>query len=359
MESLDSSAALIENLSDPHISPPITTQPETSVQGNFTLRSQIFRKKVTTFLPFKQRKTPPRAEEWIGNLANILIPPPGDIERLGALQEDWAIKTNSRGSCPLLHTLYYEGRAQSAWDPMPEEMLAGYLEMIAGLPYSFADIVEEYLPGVFNPIRKASLSATEPLAFPPWYPKPILIAACVFAERRILNDPRVTEEDSEDEDSDDENTYPNNLWAAPASAGAALYNQYADLGSDTESEISFTSPDSPCTIPDSFSDSDGASICSDNSESASSISDDSDVASMWDTDFDSASTCTDFSDNCQEIVNAAAEASEGDSDDSDDADNSEGDSMNSRTWEVGVIIQRFQEMQEELERHGLELHSYI
>lgn len=71
---------------------------------------------------------------------------------------------------------------------MPEEMLVGYLETIARIPNSFQEIVEEYLPGVFEPIREDWLKrerfpdSINPPGPPRWYPMPILVAACILAE---------------------------------------------------------------------------------------------------------------------------------------------------------------------------------
>lgn len=65
-------------------------------------------------------------------------------------------------------------------------MLKSYLKTIAMISYGFTDIVEEYLPGVFDPIRMEKWSR--------WYPKPIIVTACVFAEWRILRDSRTAGE---------------------------------------------------------------------------------------------------------------------------------------------------------------------
>lgn len=97
----------------------------------------------------------------------------------------------NRRCCPMLPTLYYDGRAQSAWDPLPKEILIGYLETVAKIPYSFQDIVEEYLPGVFDLNRREDTTGLSPSTR--WYPKPTLVAACIFAEDRILGNPRITE----------------------------------------------------------------------------------------------------------------------------------------------------------------------
>lgn len=265
---------------------------------------------------------PPRAKEWIEHLGDVPIPPRGDVDSLGMLELDWGLRANHRGSCPMLHTLFINGKAQSAWDPMPQEALVEYLETISKIPYSFSDIVEEYLPGVFDPIRPDPTS-------PRWYPKPILVAACVFAERRILQDPRTTDE--EDSDSDDGAAYPNIV-------GATLHNRFSRWDqSDTDSTISCPSSIGPDASDVSDSDnedahSDRASTCSDGS------------ACSYYSDLDSVSSCSDYSD---EFKSGSSDCSDCDADDSEcDAD----------AWDVKSITVEFQQAMNELERRGLELH---
>lgn len=300
-----------------HLSVP--PQPETLVQEGFNLRSQLFRKKPRTFLPFKQRKMPPRATEWIEHLGDAPIPPRSDdVESIGMLELDWVIKANHRGSCPLLHTLFVNGKAQSAWDPMPQEALVEYLETISQIPYSFPAIVEEYLPGIFDPIR------ADPTGPPRWYPKPILVAACLFAERRILNDPRTTDEDSDDDDDEVYRT----------TVGANLYNRFSRWDqSDTESVSSCAR-----SIPDSPSDdeSDRAST----SSSCSFYSSCSSCSSCSSSDFDLPDLKPTFSDD-------------------DPADPAAGPERDSDEWDVKSINLEFVQAMDELERRGLELHSEI
>ena len=94
----------------------------------------------------------------------------------------------------------------------------------------------EYLPGVFDPIRRYGFSnTTDAPTSPRWYLNPILIATCIFAERRILGDPRTIDGDPDDEDSYDEDS--EDGLAYSNLVGACLYNRYADLDSDTESNI--------------------------------------------------------------------------------------------------------------------------
>lgn len=367
MESSGISAIPVQDRSQPQNPPSLRPPPETLVQESFTLRSQLFRRRPRTFLPFKQVKTPPRAEEWIENLGDVPVPSTDDA---GILEQDWAIKTNSRGSCPLAHTLYYDGKAQSVWDPMPEEMLIGYLEILATIPYTFVDIVEEYLPGVFDPVRGyGSSDTTDGPTSPRWYPKPILIAACIFSERRILSDPRTIDGDSEDGDSNDEDS--ENGLAYPNLVGACLYNRYADVDSDTESNISYTGSISRSTASNLDFGSDSGSI-SDDSESDSDS--DSDGASVWDSDSDSGSTCTEYSevsgpdttkpreDPGGNLDDAAVISDEvaGNSDDiADGLDDGASDLEDSSNWFTGSIDREFRELQSELERCGLELYSYI
>lgn len=345
MESLNHSAIRVEDtlpLNDDSVTP----QPETLAPENLFLRSQLFRKKLKAFLPFKQETMPPRAEEWIRNLGDVPIPPTGNIERLGTLQLDWAIKSNHRGSCPLLHTIFYNGRAQSAWDPMPEEMLIEYLETISKIPYSFSDIVEEYLPGVFDPIRTRKSLDTHTSSC--WYPKPIVIAACVFAERRILSDPRTEhldegydagcDEDS-NQNSDDEDTNPNLVVVN-------LCNQNADLDqSDTESSSSYATSIRPNTGSDSVSGSDGGVR----------------ISHQPDSDSDSARPCLDGLDTCLEGECTRTDYSECSSDNIITSENpdTEGDSDDSGHWDVLSIYLEVQQAQDELKRRGLELRCYI
>lgn len=341
-------------------STPVLVQPETLGRENFNLRSQLFRRHPKTFLPFQQRHMPPRAEEWIDNLGDALIPLTGDMESLGTMQVDWAMRTKSRGSYPMLHTLYYHRKAQSIWDPMPEEMLKGYLEVLASIPYGFDDIIAEYLPGIFDPIRAPF---TDPPVPRRWYPKPILIAACIFAERRILNDPRTLAWGS-DEDSDSGEGFQRDVRP-----GAYLSKTYGDQ-SDAESDIASICsilPDSDrsrnpwleAVTSDSDSDSDRASTCFD-----------------WsDDDSDGASDCTEYSDRGPDIVKTSPddrveypevdEIPEEDenleevddaAEDYEDFDVDQDSDL--ETWRVESIHLYFTQMEYELERRGLEMRPY-
>lgn len=84
-----------------------------------TLRSQLFLQTPRIFLPFHQPTPPPLAEEWLHHLTNAPTPPTGNLNSWGTLQLDWRNHTKSHGSCPMLHTIFHDGKAQSAWDPMP------------------------------------------------------------------------------------------------------------------------------------------------------------------------------------------------------------------------------------------------
>lgn len=322
-----------------------------SAEETFTLRSQLFRKKTKTFLPFKQQKMPPRADEWIGNLGDAPVPPTGDVGSLGSLQLEWGIRAMNRGSCPMLHTVCYNGRAQSAWDPMPKEMLVGYLEVIAEIPYSFQEIVEEYLPGVFDPIRRDDATGLPPSTR--WYPKPILVAACIFAERRILSDPR-TEQVSDDEyDTDDEESEGEDAFSSIGWPGANLVNRFARLDeSDDESDTSesdsiflrtsVSAPDGFMSNPyDSYSDSDEGSIFS------------ADLGS----DLDSVSTCSDDFESHPEVSKSSPHGNPGDSDDN--SDESDDDSDDSNSWDVWDVNLDFQRAMDELVGRGLEFYSSL
>lgn len=103
------------------------------------------------FLPFTQCRIPPRAEEWMSGLGDVPVPNVDHSDSLGTLEIYWVVKTHSPGSCPMI---FHNGKAQSVWDPMPEDMLIEYLDTIANIPYHFRNIVDEYLPRVFDPIRR-------------------------------------------------------------------------------------------------------------------------------------------------------------------------------------------------------------
>lgn len=367
MESLENSAGLVENSSQPQNHASVPAQPETLAGGNFNLRSQLFRKQAKTFLPFKQRKMPPRAEEWFGNLADVPIPTPADAEALGFLELDWGMRAVIRGACPMLHTICFKGRAQSVWDPMPEELLVGYLETIARIPNSFPDIVEEYLPGVFEPIRgERSPDSINSPGQPRWYPKPILIAACIFAERRILSDPRATnwsdDEDSDYEDSDDEDAYLRETWP-----GTTLYNWYANLDeSDNESDSSYHGSIDLSTGLDGLF---GSSVYSNSDSDTYSVSDSASTSYHSDSDLasDSASTCSDDPDcspdsyeKSSNNLNNASASSDNSSEDytipsDDDTDSADDDTNGSDEWAMESINQAFVEAYHELLRRGLEL----
>ena len=284
---------------------------------------------------------PTRAEEWIGNLGDVPIPPMDNIERLGTFYIDWAIKSKHRGSCPLLHTIFYKGRAQSAWDPMPEEMLIKYLKTISKIPYSFSDIVEEYLPGVFDPIRSRRSLGT--YTSPCWYPKPIIIAACVFAESRILSDPRTENLDEEydvncyensNQYSDDRDTNPNIAVVNPSNQ-----NVYLDQ-SNTESSSSYSSSMRSNTGFDSVPASNSGIRTSHqpdhNSDSARPCLD------GLNTSPEGECTCTDYTE-CSSDYKITSDSPETD-----------GDSDESSHWDVLSIYLEVQQVQDELERRGLE-----
>lgn len=361
MASRNDSATPDVDPSQPQQFPSVPIQPETLKQENFNLRSQLFRKNSRTFLPLIQRKKPPRAEEWIGSLGDVPISPMcDDCDKWGSMHLDWRIKKNHCGSCPMLHTLSYHGRAQSVWDPMPKEMLIWYLETIAKIPYSFADIVEEYLPGVFDPIRRESPpNTTQPTTSPRWYPMPILNAACIFAEQRIINDPRTTdwlEEDFVDVDSDVGGDHPNTSRVALNSVGAVLYSRYADL--DTQSDI-----ESVCSITEltrlanGLNFSTGSDSSSDHSDSHSdSLCSCSDYS---DSDLDGANTYPEYSDTWPEIFNNPSDNSEGWPQIFNPSDNFENDSNHSNGWDLGSINMEIQEAQLELERRGIEPYMTI
>lgn len=361
MESLESSARPVENPPRPQNDASAPAQPENLAGEIFNLRSQLFRKKAKTFLPFKQRKMPPRAEEWIGNLADVPIPPQPDAEELGNLELGWGMRRMIRGACPMLHTIYFQGRAQSAWDPMPDEMLVGYLETLAKIPNSFPDIVEEYLPGVFEPIRgERSLDSITPPGSPRWYPKPIIVAACIFAQRRILSDPRTTkrlDEDPDDDDSDYEDSDDEDASTRSRSPGTTLYNRYANLDeSDNESDSSYHGSIRLRTrLGHLFSSSVYSISDSDTRYSASDSASTSDH-SRSDSASDSASTCSDDSDcnpgshkTSSDNLDDASASSDSSSEGSDD------DTYGPDEWTIEIIEQAFLEADYELLQRGLEL----
>ncbi|MCJ1427154.1 hypothetical protein MMC29_005057 [Sticta canariensis] len=278
----------------------------------------------------------------------------------------------------MIHTLVYNRKAQSAWDPMPEDMRKEYLDIIAKIPFSFLDIVEEYLPGVFDPIRRHP-DAIGPLPMLRWYPKPILIAAAVFAERRILDDSRVTQtldedsnwnysDDHSDEDSDEDSDERSNEDSGEYSGEHSDDN--SDENSDdryADSNIVGTNLDRRSANRDLYnryvfgdqSDSESNSSCnasirpniglnSDNYSggSASTCADFSDSASHSD---GGASTCADFSNSYPDNVIISLEDADGDSEDGD------GDLNGSSDWDMLTINQEFQVAQDELEQHGFEI----
>ncbi|MCJ1463108.1 hypothetical protein MMC07_001713 [Pseudocyphellaria aurata] len=327
---------------------PSTSTAMESRRRTFNLRSQLFRRRPRTFLPFNQHKTPSRAEEWIDNLGEVPVPSADHNDSSGTLEVYWLVKTQSPGSFPMMHTLFHNGKAQSVWDPMPEDMLIEYLDTIANIPYDFQNIVEEYLPRVFDPIRRGlSTNRADAPAPRRWYPKPILVAACIFAERRILDDPRTYGSSNDDSDDSDEESWP----------GADLYNRYADRdesGSELEDFLTNSMiPSAGYGLDAAFH---GFSDNSDiGSESGSVFSCDcsngdsdggSDSADDSEFSLDREKTGQEGGDDRSE----AAEASEDDDDTSDDEDDDD--------WDVSTIDMKFHQTLIELEQRGLELPLY-